>query len=130
MKRASAIEISVAGCWRSRRLAGKGKPVYTSADAEQLRVDTAGVHAMATRWGAAAGELRATPVPAGLGLSCQPSAAAVNAANAEITTFTTALAARLDTHATRVAEADTRYVANETRSANIVAAVARPTIGT
>ncbi len=47
---------------------------------------------MATRWGASAGELSATPAPAGLGLSCQPSAAAVNAAHAEITAFTTALA--------------------------------------
>jgi hypothetical protein len=50
----------------------------------QLRVDTAGVHAMATRWGAAAGDLHEVVAPTGLGLSCQTSAAAVDAAHAAV----------------------------------------------
>ena len=78
-----------------------------------LRVDTAGVRAMATRWVASVGELNATVAPAGIGLSCQASAAAVNAAHADIMAFTAALAARVGTRATHVAEADARYLANE-----------------
>lgn len=74
---------------------------------QQLRVDTAGLQAMATRWDASAGELNETVAPARLGLSFQASAAAVNAAHADITAFTTALATRVGTHAIRVAQADT-----------------------
>lgn len=61
-----------------------------------------------------------------LGLSFQASAAAVNAAHADITAFTTALATRVGTHAIRVAEADTHYLTNEADSANELAAAARP----
>lgn len=93
---------------------------------QQLRVDTAGVEAMASRWGASAGELSSTTAPAGLGLSCQASAAAVNAAHADITAFTAALAARVGVAATHVAEADTRYIASEADSANELAALASP----
>jgi hypothetical protein len=93
---------------------------------QQLRVDTAAVEAMASRWGASAGELGATTAPAGLGLSCQASAAAVNAAHADITAFTAALAARVGVRATHVAEADTRYIANEADSSNELAALASP----
>jgi hypothetical protein len=46
---------------------------------QTLRVDTAGVQAMATRWGASAGDLNAAaPSAAELGLSCQPSTACPN----------------------------------------------------
>ena len=62
----------------------------------------------------------------GLGLSCQASAAAVNAAHADITAFTAALAARVGVAATHVAEADTRYIASEADSANELAALASP----
>jgi len=62
---------------------------------QQLRVDTAGLQAMATRWDASAGELNESVAPARLGLSFQASAAAVNAAHADITAFTTALATRV-----------------------------------
>jgi hypothetical protein len=93
---------------------------------QELRVDAAGVQAMATRWGVSVGELTATVAPVRLGLSCQASAAAVNAAHADITAFTTALATRVGIHATRVAEADTHYLANEADSANELAAVAGP----
>jgi hypothetical protein len=92
-------------------------------------VSASPVQAMATRWGASAGELNATVAPAGLGLSCQPSATAVNAAHAQIAAFTAALAARVGVRATHVAEADTRYIANEADSANQLAAVAHPVIG-
>ena len=89
-----------------------------------LRVDTAGAQAMATRWGASVGELSETAAPSGRGLSCQASAAAVSGAHADIAAFTAALATRVGTRATRVAEADTRYVAHEADSANAMTAVA------
>jgi hypothetical protein len=91
---------------------------------QQLRVDTAAVHAMATRWGASVGDLAAAVAPAGLGLSCQASAAAVSAAHVDVTAFTAALAARVASRATHVVEADSRYIANEAGSANELAAVA------
>jgi hypothetical protein len=45
---------------------------------QELRVDTAGVHAMAARWGASVGDLNETAAPTGLGFSCQTSVASVN----------------------------------------------------
>jgi hypothetical protein len=51
---------------------------------QQLRVDTVGVQAMASRWDAAADELGETIAPAGLGLSYQASAAAVNVAHTDV----------------------------------------------
>jgi hypothetical protein len=56
--------------------------------------------------------------PAGLGLSGQASARAVNAAHADITAFTAALVARVGARATHVVEADTRYFASEADSAH------------
>jgi hypothetical protein len=96
---------------------------------QQLPVDTVGVQAMASRWGASVGELRETVAPTGTGLSCQASAAAVSTAHAEVTAFMAALATRLGTHATRVDEADSRYIANEADSANQLAAVAHLVAG-
>jgi hypothetical protein len=96
---------------------------------QPLRVDTAGLQAMASRWGASAGELDETMAPAGLGSSCQASAAAVNAAHADIAFFTAGLAARVSVRATHVAEADSRYVANEADSVNQLAAVGYPVTG-
>jgi hypothetical protein len=90
-----------------------------------LCVDTAGVQAMASRWGGSVGELNVTVAPVGLGLSCQVSAAAVNGAHADIAAFTAGLAARVCVRATDVAEADTRYIANEAESATELAAVAQ-----
>lgn len=91
-----------------------------------LRVDTTGVQAMAGRWGASVGELTSTVAPAGLGLSCQLSAAAVDAAHVDVTTFTARLAAQVGARATRVTQADTGYLANEAVSATEMAAVASP----
>lgn len=96
---------------------------------QQLRVDTAGALTMATRWGASVGELSDTAAPAGLGLSCQASAATVDAAHADITVFTAALAARVDARAAHVAEADTRYTANQADSANNLSGVDPVTSG-
>lgn len=93
---------------------------------QTLRVDTAGVQAMAARWGASVGDLDETVAPAGLGLSCQVSAAAVNAAHVDVTEFTAGLAARVGDRATGVAQADTRYLAQEAASATELAAVAQP----
>ncbi|CAM3301459.1 hypothetical protein MYCO108962_13180 [Mycobacterium colombiense] len=99
---------------------------YTSLVQETLRVNTVGVHAMATRWATSADDLNATVSPTNLGFSWQPSATAVNAAHAEVTAFTATLAARVGSTATHVSEADIRYLANETRSAHQLASVAQP----
>lgn len=94
-----------------------------------LRVDTAGVRAMATRWAASAGELDATVAPAGLGAAGQASAVAVDAAHADVTAFTVSLAARVGTLADHVRVADAGYLANEADAADQMAALAPPVLG-
>ena len=96
---------------------------------QKLRVDTAVLQAMAGRWAFSVGELNAPVAPMRPGLSCQPSAAAVNAAHVDITAFTAALAARVGTHSTHVGEANAGYLANEAESANDLAAVTPRVIG-
>lgn len=91
---------------------------------QELRVDTAGLPAIAGRWAAAAAELNATAAPVGLGLPCQPSAAAVDAAHVDIAGFTASLASRIDTHSIHVGEANSGYLANEAESANRMETVA------
>jgi len=93
-----------------------------------LRVDTAGVQAMAARWGASAGDLAETAAPAGLGLSCQASAAAVNAAHVDVAAFTAGLAARVGVRATSVTQADSCYLAQEAASVTELATVAPPLV--
>ncbi|WP_428342352.1 hypothetical protein [Mycobacterium sp.] len=95
---------------------------------QELRVDTAGVHAMATRWGAVTGDLREVAAPTGLGLSCQASAAAVDAAHVDVAAFTSALASRVGDRATGVVGDTTSYLAQEAASTAAVAAVFPPTI--
>jgi hypothetical protein len=95
---------------------------------QELRVDTAGVHAMATRWGASVSDLDETVAPTGLGLSCQTSAAAVDAAHVDVAAFTAGLAARVGQRASGVTQADTSYLAQEAASTTAVAAVFQPTI--
>jgi hypothetical protein len=94
----------------------------------ELRVDTAGVQTMATRLGASVDDLNETAAPTGLGLSCQTSAAAVNAAHADVAAFTAGLAARVGQRATGVVQADTGYLAQEASSAAAVASAFRPMI--
>lgn len=96
---------------------------------QKLRVDTAGLPAMAGRWAASASELNATAAPVGLGLPCQPSAAAVNAAHADIAVFTASLAARVGTHSNRIGEANAGYLTNEAESASEMEAAAPRVIG-
>ncbi|WP_231989269.1 MULTISPECIES: hypothetical protein [unclassified Mycobacterium] len=91
---------------------------------QPLRVDTAGVQAMATRWSALAGDLGETLAAPTLGLSCQASASAVTAAHSDVARFSSGLAARVGTRATAVAEADHRYASSEAASATEFAAVA------
>jgi hypothetical protein len=71
---------------------------------ELLRVDTAGVQAMAARWGASVGELNKAVPPSGLSLSYQASAAAVVAAHADIAAFTAALSTRVGARANMFAK--------------------------
>jgi len=84
---------------------------------------------MATRWGASVRELSETVAPAGVGLSCQASAAAVTAAHTDLTAFTVALATRIGGHAIHVGEADTGYLANDAVAADAMAAVTPPVTG-
>lgn len=95
---------------------------------QTLRVETAGVQAMATRWAISAGNLNETVAPTDLGLSCQPSATAVDAAHSEVAAFTAELVTRVGACAAHVTEADARYLANESRSADRLASVANPVI--
>ena len=89
----------------------------------QLRVPTAALPAVAARWGTSAGELTETAAPAGLGLSSQPSAAAVNAAHADVAIFTADLAARVDMRAQHVTDANTHYIAHDSHSVSELLAV-------
>ncbi|MDP7702998.1 hypothetical protein [Mycobacterium sp. TY815] len=73
-------------------------------------------------------DLNETTAPTRLGLSCQASAAAVSGAYGDVTALSAALAARVNLRASYVAEAETGYLANEAASANMLAAVAPPTI--
>ena len=95
---------------------------------QELRVDTAGVQAMATRWGASVGDLHQTVAPRGLGFPCQTSAAAVSAAHVDVAAFTAGLVARIGDHATGVVQADTSYLTQEATSTAAVAAVFQPSI--
>lgn len=89
----------------------------------ELRVDTADVQAMAARWGVSAGELHQTQAPSGLGLSCQASAAAVDAAHLDVAAFASGLAARVHGHANGVVAADANYLAQEAESATTLSAL-------
>jgi hypothetical protein len=93
---------------------------------EKLRVDTAALRGMASRWGGLAGEITEGSRPAGSGLSCQASAAAVHAAHAAIAKYERALVARMHAGAIHVADADSRYGANEANSVRELIAVADP----
>ena len=92
-------------------------------------MDTPGVHAMATRWGASVGDLNQMVAPTGLGLSCQTSAAAVNAAHVDVTAFTAGLATQVGDRASGVVQADLSYLFQESASTAAVAAVFQPMIG-
>lgn len=94
-----------------------------------LRVDIADVRAMAARWAASVGELDATGAPEIAGLSCQASAAAVDAAHTDVSTFLASLAARVGTHSTNVGVAGAGYLANEVDAVGQMTAVAPRVLG-
>jgi hypothetical protein len=94
----------------------------------EMRVATAALEAMATRWATTAGELTASQPLTALEMSTQPSAAAVSAAHADVALFTAGLATRVDMRANHVAGANTRYVDGEERSANELSALLEPTM--
>ncbi|MGA8330270.1 MAG: hypothetical protein WB777_13355 [Mycobacterium sp.] len=90
----------------------------------QLRVDTAALQAIATNWGAAAGHLTGMVAPTtGLDVSSQPSAAAVNAAHADVAVFTADLATRVTIRAQHVTDANNQYIDDDLRSMSELAAV-------
>jgi hypothetical protein len=95
---------------------------------DTFRVGTEDVQMMAFRWRAQAATLGVSAPPP-MGLSCQPSAAAVNAAHTAIATAAASLTARVRASAPKVAAADTGYLANEASSAAQLAAVADPERG-
>jgi hypothetical protein len=88
-----------------------------------LRVDTAGVHAMAARWGTHVDELGEIVAPTGLGLSCQTSAASVEAAHGDVAAFTAGLASRVGERAASVVQDATSYLSQEAASTAAVAAI-------
>jgi hypothetical protein len=90
---------------------------------QQLRVDTAALQAMAVSWGTSAGELTETAAPAKLALSSQPSAAAVNAAHADVAVFTADLATRVNMRTTHVTDANINYIAHDSHAVSELAAV-------
>jgi hypothetical protein len=88
-----------------------------------LRVDVAGVQALAGRTRGLADELVVGSAPTGLGASEWSSSAAVNAVHAAATATGEALAARTRITATKIAAADARFVAREACSSDELAAV-------
>ncbi len=94
---------------------------------QELRVDTAALQAMASRWSTSASELTEAEIPSMPGTSDQPSATAVNAAHADVGVFNTELASRVNLRATHVANANTQYIAGEDHSASELDGALNPT---
>lgn len=92
-------------------------------DMDILRAATEDIRLTARRWHAQCAALGVDP-PRSAGLPCQSSAAAVNAAHAAITIAAASLTGRVQASATKVAQANTGYRANEAKSAAQIAAVA------
>ena len=95
---------------------------------ERLQVDTQGVRVMAARWGALTRNLSGD-MPVGLGLPCQPSAAAMDAGQADVAVVMAGLTGQLQARATKVSTADSRYAANEAGSADLLAGPNNSVIG-
>ena len=88
----------------------------------ELRAGVEALRVMSARWQTQAATLGVSAPPT-LGLSCQPSALAVNAGRVAIEAAAMSLRTRVRTGATKVAEADTRYVTNEANSSAKLATV-------
>ncbi|WP_373234967.1 hypothetical protein [Mycobacterium marinum] len=88
-----------------------------------LRAATEDIRSIARLWHIQSAGLGVDP-PRSAGLPCQSPAAAVNAAHAAITIAAASLKGRVQASATKVAQANTAYLANEAKSAAQIAAVA------
>lgn len=84
-------------------------------------MNTADLHAMSSRWGASVGDLHEVVAPSGLGLSCQASAAAVEAAHGEVAAFMAGLAGRVGERAAGVVADSASYLAQEASSSATMA---------
>ena len=82
---------------------------------DELRVGVDDLGAAANRFEATAGEL-VGGASAGAGLSCQTSAAAVQAVHADAATTRAALAARMESTGIKVGAANATYVEQEVES--------------
>jgi hypothetical protein len=87
-----------------------------------LRVATDELLATARGWHGLSAEIAAV-APSGLGLSCQASAAAVNAVHASAAAAGEAFAARTQTTAVKTAVASAAYVSAEANSKDILDAI-------
>ena len=91
---------------------------------ETLRVATNELLAAANGWHGLSAELGGA-VPSEVGLSCQASAAAVNAVHAGAAAAGEAFAARTQTTAAKTAAAGTAYASNEADSSALLGAITR-----
>jgi hypothetical protein len=90
---------------------------------ETLRVATDEVLAAANSWHGLSAELLITAAPSGLGLSSQPSAAAVNAVHASAAAAGEAFAVRTQLTALKTTAASLAYLSTEANSADILDAI-------
>jgi hypothetical protein len=90
---------------------------------ETLRVDVAGMQALADRTQGRAGELVARTAPTELEVSGWSSSAAVSTVHAAATATGDALAARIHATAAKIAAADARFVAQEASSSDALVAL-------
>jgi len=74
------------------------------------------------------GDLHQVVAPTGLGLSCQSTAAAIDAAHVDVAAFTAGLASRIGGRATGVVAATSSYLAQEAASTVALAAGFQPMI--
>jgi hypothetical protein len=90
---------------------------------QMLRVATDELLAAASSWHGLSAELLTTTTPSGLGLSCQASAAAVNAVHASAAAAGAAFAARTQLTALKTTAARLAYLSTEANSEHILDAV-------
>lgn len=90
---------------------------------EKLRVATDQLLTTANDWHGLTGELLTTASPSGLGLSCQASAAAVNAVHAGVAAAGEAFAARTQITAVKTAAASFAYTSTEADSQDLLDAI-------
>lgn len=89
---------------------------------DRLEVPSAELRMLSGKWHSQTAQLRVTPPPKS-GLSCQPSAAAVNGGHAAVELAAAGLIDRMTDVATRVAAADAGYSAREAISAEAFSTV-------